>query len=64
MSNKCDTCQFKKHYTTGTYEYPELTTIAYCSKEHWADGDMFDDVVNPNPWESCKDFAPTPPETP
>jgi len=62
MSNKCDNCQFKKSYTTGIDEYPALTTIPYCSKGHWADGDMFDDVANPDPWESCKDFTLTPTE--
>ena len=36
---KCSDCQHKKRYTTGRDEYPGLTTIEYCSKEHWEGGD-------------------------
>lgn len=36
----CDKCQLKKRYTTGADEYPAYTTIEYCGKGHWENGDM------------------------
>ena len=54
---KCDTCQFKKKYSTGADEYPAYTTIEYCSKGHWEGGDIpsADDIYN---WSNCADFLP------
>lgn len=34
----CTECKFFKVYTTGIDEYPQCTTIAYCSKGHWENG--------------------------
>lgn len=54
---KCSDCQHKKRYTTGRDEYPALTTMEYCSKEHWEGGDIpsADDIDN---WSNCTDFLP------
>lgn len=53
--SKCDTCIFRKRYTTGHDEYPANTTIEYCSKWHWHDGDSpsREDIDN---LANCIDF--------
>lgn len=53
----CDKCQFKKRYRTGADEYPACTTIEYCSKGDWENGDMpsAEDIDN---WSNCADFLP------
>lgn len=58
METKCDNCQFKKKYTTGRDEYPSCTTIEFCSKGHWKNGDIpsVDDI---DKWSNCTDFLPT-----
>lgn len=54
---KCDTCQFKKNYSTGGDEYPAYTTINYCSKGHWENytSDSADEV---DIFYNCADFLP------
>ncbi|MFA5434169.1 MAG: hypothetical protein WC319_15095 [Candidatus Paceibacterota bacterium] len=54
---KCDTCQFKKHYSTGGDEYPAYTTVEYCSKGHWENytPDSADKV---DIFYNCADFLP------
>lgn len=37
----CTECKFFKVYTTGIDEYPQCTTIAYCSKGHWLNSSRF-----------------------
>ena len=53
----CDKCQLKKRYSTGGDEYPAYTTIEYCSKGHWENGDIpsAEDIDN---WSNCADFLP------
>lgn len=53
---ECDTCLFKKHYTTGRDEYPALTTLEYCSKQHWDSGNPEPDNEEITFWENCKDY--------
>jgi hypothetical protein len=54
---KCDTCQFKKNYSTSGDEYPAYTTIEYCSKRHWENytPDSADKV---DIFYNCADFLP------
>ena len=56
---KCDTCKFKKHYSTGGDEYPAYTTIEYCSKGNWENytPDSADKV---DIFYNCADFLPCP----
>lgn len=52
---KCDNCKSLKGYTTGADEYPQRTTIMYCSKDHW-DGGGIPDENQDDPWADCEDF--------
>ena len=51
---KCDTCKFKKQYTTGFDEYPAYMTFEYCFKGHW-EGNTYDDSEIDN-WENCVEY--------
>ncbi len=50
----CDNCEFLKVYRTGEDEYPQLTTIMFCEKEHWENGNPGDDYTKC--FTDCKDF--------
>ena len=54
---KCDTCQFKKKYSTGVDEYPAYTTIEYCSKGHW-ENYTHDSADKVDIFYNCADFLP------
>ncbi len=51
----CDTCKFRKSYTTGTDEYPPLTNLEFCGKGHWENGHEPDNS-NKDLFLNCKDF--------
>jgi len=61
-TTKCDSCIHMKMHHTGMDEYPPLTKIPYCAKDHWHDdpdlcdpGAVYDN--DEDPWKDCLDYS-------
>lgn len=56
---KCDDCENECVYSTGSDEYPPLTTMTACKKDHWFDdpGPQCEEQSGmDDPWINCIDY--------